>query len=116
MAIKNFYRGDSQYFYITVVDDGGNPIDLTGATIYFTMKRNLSDSDTASGTLQIVVTTHLDPTLGLSLVELSSADSLSVLVGDIYYFYDFVVLLASGDVGTLDNSKVKVLANVTGAV
>lgn len=112
MAIKDFYRGDTVTFNITVSDDAGNPIDLTGATAYFTLKVSTTDTD-ANAALQKIVTTHTNPTAGETQIILAHTDTNGLTPGT--YFYDFQITLASGDVATIDAGQVNVLADVTNA-
>ena len=109
MAISNFYRGDTVTFDIVIKDDDGNPIDISGSTIIFTMKNNMDDAD--PGILQKIQTTHTNPTLGQSQIILSHTDTKALVPGS--FFYDFQLTLDNGDVQTIDLNKVSVMADVT---
>jgi len=110
MAIQDFYRGDTPSFNIVFQDDDGNPIDITGATVYFTLKVNTTDTD-ANAALQKVVTTHTNPTVGETTVALTHSDTSGLSPGT--YFYDFQAVLANGDYITMDGGKVSILADTT---
>lgn len=59
-GIQDFYRGDTQRYKLTLKDvSTGTPIDLTGATIWFTMKPAITDDDT-NAVIQKQVTSHTD--------------------------------------------------------
>lgn len=72
-------------------------IDITGATLYFTVKKNLSDSDSAAAIAK-VQTTHTDPTEGQTTITITNSDSDIDLGG---YYYDCQITLASGAVHTV---------------
>lgn len=60
-------------FVVTLKDENGSPINITGWTVYFMVKRKLSDSDTdalfsVNGTLSI-------PTSGVFSIILSQSDT-----------------------------------------
>ena len=111
MVKRKFYRGDTVYFNIAITDDAGSPVDLTGATVYFTMKKNIDDPD--PGDLQKAITTHTDPTQGKTQIKLDSSDTDNIDPGK--YFYDFQVTLANGDKITIESGILEVLADVTRA-
>jgi hypothetical protein len=109
MAIEDFYRGDTVQFNITLKDSQGMPIDINGATIYFTMKLSTKEGD--PGDLQKVVTTHTYPDNGQSQVVLSHDDTKNL--EPTKYFYDFQITMQTGEVYTFDAGKVNVLPDVT---
>lgn len=114
MSIKDFYRGNSELYELTITDSAGNPIDLTGCTIWFTMKVDPNDSD-SDAAIQKIVTEHSDPTHGKTKVNLTAVDTRN-LAPNKSYFYDFKYKNASGDVvKTLLEGRVKVLQNITQA-
>lgn len=100
-------RGTTFPIEITITDADGDPVDLTGATIYFTAKAVESDiiTDDASAVIEKDVTVHTDPTEGESLVTLSAADT---TVTPNTYFYDITVKYASGVVNTPIEGKLKI--------
>ncbi|HHA18786.1 MAG TPA: DUF2479 domain-containing protein [Methylophaga sp.] len=111
MGISDFYRGDTQRFTLVFTDNNKNPIDITGATVWFTLKSDIS-ADDSEAEIQKVVTNHIDPANGITEVVLS-ADDTSALIPNRNYYYDFQIKLSTGDVKTLLAGKVKVLEDVT---
>jgi hypothetical protein len=74
-------------FPVTVTDSLGAPINLTGQTLYFTVKRVLDDDLTdANAVISKNITNHSDPTNGISSVVILSTDTSSLEVGK--YFFD----------------------------
>ena len=70
-------------------------IDITGATIYFTAKSSIDDTENV---LQKVVTTHSDPVNGITAISLNSSDT-DISAGE--YVYDIQINLADGAVHTV---------------
>ena len=90
---KNLYivRGESKNFPLQAFNSAGGIIDLTSATIIFTVKESTNDvspeftrSNTAAGgnDNEVEVTSATD---GLFLVKVSQANSLSLNVDSYYY-------------------------------
>lgn len=78
-----FPRGDDQVLALEFTENGAVK-DITGWTIYFTLKKNIEDSD-ASAVLKKDITTHTDPTNGKTEIPLLNTET-DVLEG--IYFYD----------------------------
>ena len=69
-------RGTDAVYDITVTDDNGNPVDITGATIFFTVKYKSDTDETDSQALIAkTVTTHIDPVNGVTSFTISKTDS-----------------------------------------
>lgn len=82
---QNFttYRGDDFIINLTFQDDEGDPVDITGWTVFFTLKddKDLLDSQAI---VQKTITVHVDPTDGISQVHVTNTET-STLVGTFYY-------------------------------
>lgn len=100
-----FYRGDTVNINIAV------KADLTGSTLFFTMK-TAPDNDTTdtSALTKATVTTHTDPANGKSVIPLSPSDT-NVTPGS--YVYDIQLKDSAGNISTLLSGKAKVLADIT---
>ena len=91
----------------------GAPIDLTGATVYFTAKTAESDTDStdANATIKKDVTVHVDEdgnpsaTQGISTILLTPTDTQKNVNS---YFYDITVKYANGVVNTPIEGKLKI--------
>lgn len=83
MTNFKFYRGDDQVLSLEFTENGAVK-DITGWTIYFTLKKNIDDADTAA-VLKKDTTTHTDPTNGKTEISLLNTET-DVLEG--LYFYD----------------------------
>lgn len=67
-------RGDDCDFELTFKDVDGNLIDLTDATIFFTVKRNKDDSDD-DALISTELTNIDDPELGIAILSLSDTET-----------------------------------------
>jgi hypothetical protein len=111
-----FPRGDTHVRDLTVAQSDGDPFDLTGALLVFTVKRNTADED--PGVLQhrsdgatpgIEIT---DAEAGLAVHTVPAADS-DALVPGYRYAYDYQLTAFDGSVRTLEAGVLTVTADVT---
>jgi hypothetical protein len=116
--IDMFIR-DNRDLMVTVTTDDGDPEDLTDASVWFTVKQKLSDTDTdaliqkknteAGGDpTQITMT---NPTGGQCEVHLVPADTEDMNPGT--YHYDIQVKLASGKIYTVARDRITFKEDVT---
>ena len=85
MAVQHTFkvkRGDAFRQKITVTE-GGQPVDITDWTIFFTIKRNKTDSDD-DAVVKKTITTHTDPANGISYILILPSE-LDGLLGKYYY-------------------------------
>lgn len=101
--------GDYQPYNFTFTDDEGNPFDITGWTLYFTLKRSAQDSDD-DALITKDITTHEAPLDGNTSFDLSSTET-DVPPG--IYVYDFQIKDADGEVRTLTIGTVEFTRDVT---
>ncbi len=88
----------------------GIPIDLTGATLYFTVKKTMDDSATdTTALIKKDITAHYDAINGRSEIILTKTD-LSV-PGD--YVYGIAYKLSSGEVAKVFFGKFKIVNDPT---
>lgn len=72
MALTALYRGNSRSELVTFTDGAGDPIDITGMSVIFTIKSYVSDSVPL---LQKTNTSHTDPTLGKTTFAILASES-----------------------------------------
>lgn len=79
-------RGTTYSIVVTYQVDGV-AVDITGATILFTVKSVESDTDATDATalVQKNVTSHSDPTHGISTITLTPANTRDIEPGNYYY-------------------------------
>jgi hypothetical protein len=83
-------RGTTLPITVTITDANGAPVDLTGATVYFTAKTAESDTDATdnNAAIKVDVTEHSDPTAGETEIVLTADDT---TVNPASYHYDITV-------------------------
>ncbi len=96
-------RGDTKTWPLTFYSDEAKttPINITGWTIFFTVKEKTdapNDSADTSAKIKKDVTSHSDPTHGVTSLTLSPTDT-DIEPGT--YLYDLQVKKANGDVKTI---------------
>jgi hypothetical protein len=65
-------------------EDTGAAINITGYSIYMTLKKSLEDTD-AQAALKKTVTSHTNAAGGLTQIVLSAAETLALPLGDLYF-------------------------------
>lgn len=112
MANLSIYRGDTVSF-TSAVKRSGVAVNLTGATLWFTAKRLISDIDAnaviakTSGS-GIVVLSAVD---GTYRVDLLPADTAS-LTKTTQLYYDVQLKESNGVVTTIDRGTLEIIADI----
>lgn len=101
-------RGDSGRLDVVVKQADGDPYDLTGATLFLTVKNALTDADSAA-VIRKEVTAHDNAAGGLSHFAITTSDNATAAAR----FYDVQLKDSSAAVYTLFGGLWKVLADVT---
>jgi len=99
-------RGDTETIVVTIQDDNGTAINITGRT-YRAQIRTSQDSTTVRGSFTCTVTSGAS---GQVTCVLAAADSATLTAGN--YFWDLEEN-ASGVISTILAGNVTVLADVT---
>lgn len=105
-------QGATFDYPMTMTDDYGNPVNLTGWTFRMQLRSSVS-----SGTIVLSLTTANsrividDETLGKFRLLVSATDTESVAAG--YYVYDLEAVKPGGEVIRLIEGKMQVTAQVT---
>ncbi len=82
-----YTKGDEQAIEISIKKDGV-PYNLSGVTVYFTVKKKLEDTY-SQAVIQKVVTVHKDPEGGVTEILITKEDTSGLAIGE--YFYDIQV-------------------------
>jgi hypothetical protein len=101
-------RGDSGRLDVTVAQSDGTAYDLTGATLFLTVKNSLTDADSAA-VIRKEVTAHDTPIAGESHFDIATTDNATAGVR----FYDVQLKDSTNKIFTLFGGIWKVLADVT---
>jgi len=103
------FRGDTKTYLFHFKDSLGNAINITGASLFFSVKSGETDLD-AVAKITKTVTSHTSPTTGDTRVSISAVET-NLSVGE--YFYDFQLKDTSGNIATFMYGKFKVLQDIT---
>jgi len=101
-------RGDSGRLDVTVTQSDGTAYDLTGATLFLTVKNSLTDADSAA-VIRKEVTAHDAPLAGESHFDLLTTDNATAGVR----FYDVQLKDSTNKIFTLFGGVWRVVADVT---
>lgn len=107
MAVIKRVRGDNYTLDLEISDADGDAVDLTGATVFFTVKKNFQDTD-ANALISKSVTSHTSPTEGLTSIPLTSSDT--DFEGS--YYYDIKIKVGS-TLTSVEADKFILLPHVT---
>jgi hypothetical protein len=103
-----FVRGDTGRIEISIKDASGTPLNLTGATLFLTVKNALTDADSAA-VIRKEVTSHTNALAGESRFTLATTDNATAATR----YYDVQLKTATNDIWTVAGGLWKVLADVT---
>lgn len=109
MTEISVYRGDDKTWTLNFTDTNGDPIDLTGATVFFTIKVNKTDKD-SDAIISKDQSSHVDAVNGQTTISLTDSDT-DVRVGN--YHYDIQLVDSLGIVTTIVVGAFKVKQEVT---
>ncbi len=87
-------------------------VDLTGTTLFFTVKTlaNADNPDASSAIISKTITSHYDPTNGRTRIELTSIDT-DVPAGN--YWYDIQLKDSAGKISSSEKGQIEVLQDIT---
>lgn len=100
MVIKRI-KGDNYPLDIQILDSDEVAIDLTGSTVFFTVKRNIEDTD-AQALITVDVTSFASPTTGDVAIPLSSTQT--AIVGS--FFYDIKIKTSAGVITSVFTDRI----------
>jgi len=103
-------RGDTTDITVTITDENGSAVDITGATVYFTIKSKISDDDSNS-LIQKEITNHTDPINGKTTISLSATETAEFPPDN--YVWDLQIKFPDGTVTSAKYDKLVVLPDVT---
>ncbi len=107
MVIKRI-KGDNYNLDVQITDINDIAIDLTGSTVFFTVKRNLEDDD-ASAIINKTITSFASPTTGDVSIVLTSSDC--DLLGT--FFYDIKIKTSGGIITSVATDSIIFQNHVT---
>jgi len=103
-------RGDDVTLNATFKDENGTAINITGYTVFFTVKSDLTATTDTGALISKTVTGHSSPTTGQTTVSLTSTDT-NLAEGN--YYYDFQTKDGSNKISSTDRGTFVVKTDVT---
>jgi hypothetical protein len=103
----SFYRGTKSGLVVEIQDKNSYLVDLTGATLYLTVKENMEDADLTAVISQDL--TPANPTTGREIITLSTSET--DRVGNFYY--DIKLVDSDGYSYILLTGRMKFIESVT---
>ena len=106
--------GNTVNFILTFTDDAGTAIDITGWTVWMTVKENINDAD-ASAKIQKKVTSHTTPLSGITTITMSATETAGLLTSTTVgrYIHDIQIKNASSEIYTIEIGPFLVETRVT---
>lgn len=113
MSILTEIRGDDDNIKVTFKDADGAVVDITGYTVFFTVKlrEDLYDTDDTNAKISKKITVHSDPTNGETTIKLTSTDT--AISSNAEYYYDIQLKSSTGDISSIDRGNFVITEDVT---
>jgi hypothetical protein len=102
-------RGDDVTIPVTFTDSDGDPINLTGCTVFFTVKNEKSDDDD-DAVISKSVTSHTTPASGITQVVLTHTDT-DIDPGS--YYWDLQIKDSAGKIQSTQVAQFEVIQDIT---
>lgn len=102
-------RRDDAVIALTFTDENGDAINLSGSTVFFTVKESLEDTDDEA-IIEKEVSVHSDPTAGETEITLDTTDT-NVEPGT--YFYDLQLKNSGNKIVSTIYDKLRIIQDVT---
>jgi hypothetical protein len=102
-------RGDDVTIPVTFSDDAGQAINITGATVFFTVKSDLSDTDD-DAVIAKTITTHSNASQGQTTITLTANDT---LIDAGKYYWDLQIKDSAGKITSTLADTLEVKLDVT---
>lgn len=101
-------KRDDTTFELTFKDSDNAVVNITGGTVFFTVKKNLADAD-SDAVISKSITSFTDPEDGIAILQITANES-NIPTG--IYFYD-IQLKLSGKITSSERGKFIVSQDVT---
>ena len=111
IGTDSIVRGDTKTFNLVFTNTSGVAIDITGYTLFLTLKENITDLDDDAALKKTIAPADLDnPTTGIQDIAIDAGDTDDML-GD--YYYDIQVKTAGDKIYTLLYGTITIVADTT---
>lgn len=115
MTVLSAIRGDDETYELTIKDRNGIPINLAGCLLWFTVKRDESETDAQAVTQKTIGAgiTVVNAAIGRADVRLAAANTAGLVGKRVQLVWDCQIKDAAGLVSTVDSGVLLVDADVT---
>ena len=105
-------KGDNETISVVFTDQNGDAIDITGYTVFFTVKSKdvLTETDDTNAIIKKDITNHSDPTKGETNIVLTTADT-TIAVG--IYLWDLQLKSQAGIITSTTRDELEVVQDIT---
>jgi len=111
MSNIGIIRGDDYEFTTTFTDEAWLPINLTWATVYFTVKKEDDyTNDDVNAVIAKVITSHTTPLSWITTITLSHTDT---NIAEWEYYYDIQLKDTSNKISSIYKAKFIVARDIT---
>lgn len=110
---RQVIRGDTDNFTISFKNSNGDPINITGYTVWFTVRSSVPSTSVENETdavISVKNTSHTNPTNGETVIVISSDDT---NIAPKTYFYDIQYKKPDGSIHSTGIFKYVILSDVT---
>lgn len=109
--IKEFIRGGTYTFAVTVTNTDGSPFNLTGCTVFLTFNTSSTPPvDATDSTAALKASTTSGTTGGLASITVSASATAALAEGT--YYYDLKVIDGAGNSTPIGKNRVLVKDNI----
>jgi len=106
--LNDIFRGDDRNYNLIFKDADGVAIDITGWTIFVTVKEKINDSDDdAKIAIEATITNAVGGLATFSFTDVQTYE----LNGD--YYYDVQIKKADGAIFTVTSGRIKIKRDIT---
>lgn len=115
-TVLEVVRGTDADFQLTWTDSDGNPVDITGYTMLFTVKPSGSDAaDDSDAVIKKSWTSHEDPANGITVLRITHDDTANLTASSSVsdYEYDIKAIAPDGTITGIEPGYFYLVRNIT---
>ena len=110
MAEIDIVRGDTRVITATFLESAGDPINLSGGEVFFTVNADSEPTDDTEAVIQKDISSFSTPTTGVLSFTLSASDT---NITPATYWYDVQFVSGAGVVTSLPKDKFIIRSDIT---
>jgi hypothetical protein len=111
MTTISIIRGDDVAINATFKNETGTPINITGYTLFFTVKEEYTSTTDVDAAISKTITSFTSPTIGNTVINLTNNDTENLTEKD--YYYDFQLKDTTGKIASTVRGLFSVTLDIT---